>query len=557
MQATDDCCVLLLEIVTDSLQMTSSEDTTSTSSTLATAIAGSSGTSSTRPTGGTEISSAQFDQLLRQLDQKFLELRKEVQEDQRDAVQKVAKRAKLDRPHKFRFAGNEDQFLFNERLEDCLDEVGGELEKASSAGVPSSKSSEALKKAAAAVREGSQLLELRQKHIKLADRSEHGWKVVKEYETDDLARDSDDEKRIIRAEKAAEKKVVSLKKKSRGGKTPARTQTWLSYRQQSFPQSQRPQYPRYAPSTSGAAPSRPVGPCHACHEFGHLRNSCPKVFGTPARNPQYPFHMDSVKDAFISMGSSAELVKEYQSVGVNDDGKVNESMGVDDDGLSYRYWEQEIQAKSVSVKGRLKQCYEFWAKELQASQPVLDIVQEGYSLPLMHLPEPYASPNHSSALCNESFVDEALSELLHSGCVKLAVSKPHICSPLLVVENSSGKKRLVINLKYLNLYLWKDKFKYEDMRAAMMYFEKGNFMCTFDLKSGYHHVDMHPKSQTYLGFEWKKSYYVFTVLPFGLATASGADPRLFKWSGDSKAWGCTSELAGYRSFSKNSAIQFR
>ena len=99
-----------------------------------------------------------------------------------------------------------------------------------------------------------------------------------------------------------------------------------------------------------------------CHNFGQLRNSCPKVFGTAARNPQYPFHMDSVKDAFVSMDSIAEIVKEYQSVSVNDDGKVNESIGVDADGLSYRYWEQEIQLNSVSVKGRLKQCYEFCTK---------------------------------------------------------------------------------------------------------------------------------------------------------------------------------------------------
>ena len=45
------------------------------------------------------------------------------------------------------------------------------------------------------------------------------------------------------------------------------------------------------------------------------------------------------------------------------------------------------------------------------------------------------------------------------------------------------------------------------------------FMCTFDLKSDYHHVDIHPDSQTYLGFVWKGDYYVFAVLPFGLATA--------------------------------------
>ena len=64
---------------------------------------------------------------------------------------------------------------------------------------------EALKKAASAVRDGSQLLELQQKHIKLAHYSEHSWEVVKEYETEDLAYDSDNEKHNSRAEKAAER----------------------------------------------------------------------------------------------------------------------------------------------------------------------------------------------------------------------------------------------------------------------------------------------------------------------------------------------------------------
>ena len=76
--------------------------------------------------------SVQFNQLLRQSGQQFLELRKEVQEDQWNAGQKVAKRTKLDRPYKFCFTGNEDKFLFNERLENCMYKVGDQLEKASS-----------------------------------------------------------------------------------------------------------------------------------------------------------------------------------------------------------------------------------------------------------------------------------------------------------------------------------------------------------------------------------------------------------------------------------------
>ena len=99
---------------------------------------------------------------------------------------------------------------------------------------------------------------------------------------------------------------------------------------------------------------------------------------------------------------------------------------------------------------------------------------------------------------------------------------------MVVVNQNSGKKRLVVSLKYLNLYLWKDKFKYEDMRSAMEYFEKDGYMCTFDLKSGYHHVDVCESSQMYLGFEWEQAYYVFTVLPFGLASACYVFTKLLR-----------------------------
>ena len=50
-------------------------------------------------------------------------------------------------------------------------------------------------------------------------------------------------------------------------------------------------------------------------------------------------------------------------------------------------------------------------------------------------------------------------------------------------------------------------------------------MCSFDLKSGYHHVEIYEQHQTYLGFSWtspvskETTYYKFTVLPFGLSTA--------------------------------------
>ena len=55
-------------------------------------------------------------------------------------------------------------------------------------------------------------------------------------------------------------------------------------------------------------------------------------------------------------------------------------------------------------------------------------------------------------------------------------------------------------------------------------FSEGDYFFTFDLKSGYHHIDIHPEHQKFLGFHWvfedgTSRYFVFKVLPFGLASA--------------------------------------
>ena len=117
---------------------------------------------------------------------------------------------------------------------------------------------------------------------------------------------------------------------------------------------------------------------------------------------------------------------------------------------------------------------------------------------------------------------------LWQGDVKKVEQKPAVCSPLSVVVNGVGKKRLVVNLRHVNRYLTVQKFKYEDLRVAMLLFKPGEWMFSFDLKSGYHHVDIIESHQTFLGFEWGSQFYVFTVLPFGLSTAPYVFTKLLR-----------------------------
>ena len=63
--------------------------------------------------------------------------------------------------------------------------------------------------------EGTKLVTKRIKAIKLADKREFGWLTVNEYLSDELASESDDEKRMYRSEKRAERKVKEKQKQKR------------------------------------------------------------------------------------------------------------------------------------------------------------------------------------------------------------------------------------------------------------------------------------------------------------------------------------------------------
>ena len=92
-------------------------------------------------------------------------------------------------------------------------------------------------------------------------------------------------------------------------------------------------------------------------------------------------------------------------------------------------------------------------------------------------------------------------ELLESHHVVKLSSPPYVVNPLSVSVQSNGNKRL--DLRHVNQYLYKQKVKYEDWKVALSYFQKDSHMISFDLKSGCHHIAIHPNYQTFFGFAWK------------------------------------------------------
>ena len=86
-----------------------------------------------------------------------------------------------------------EQFRFDASVEDKFLDIDCSL---------SNLNAESIKMAKRNVAEGKSLIQQRQKQkmLKLADLSELGWKVVSEYQSNPLASDSDDERKIYKAE---------------------------------------------------------------------------------------------------------------------------------------------------------------------------------------------------------------------------------------------------------------------------------------------------------------------------------------------------------------------
>ena len=141
------------------------------------------------------------------MEERFAEFRAEIRLGQEDAAAKALKRARYEKPYEYKRKSNQDQAAFNAKVDEAVAEAEHQIEEAGPSTAP------ALERAKEALKKGRKIISDRQKLIKIADRSEHGWGVVQEYTADELAEDSGDEKRLEKAERAAELKAAKRCKK--------------------------------------------------------------------------------------------------------------------------------------------------------------------------------------------------------------------------------------------------------------------------------------------------------------------------------------------------------
>ena len=124
------------------------------------------------------------------LDDSLNELKRSHADTEDSHLQEI-KKLKFDEPHRFKKRGNEDQYRFNLKVSDAIEEAKDAC------------SARQFDKVHASLEKGEKLLTERQKHILLADKSDFRWSFIREYKRKDLSEDSHDEEKIIRADARA------------------------------------------------------------------------------------------------------------------------------------------------------------------------------------------------------------------------------------------------------------------------------------------------------------------------------------------------------------------
>ncbi|VDI63463.1 Hypothetical predicted protein [Mytilus galloprovincialis] len=347
--------------------------------------------------------------------------------------------------YKFQRKSCEDQFKFNRKLSVLLKEADASLESRDpSASLAKQK-----------ISEGIQLIRYRQKLVKMADSSEMGWKVVQEYTANPLADDSEDDRKILRAQTRAERKTKSEKAKK---KRPT-------------PYS-RPTSTATSSDANGKASGRP-GVCYNCYKPGHWKFECPEKKRKLSTNLFNVNKLSSICSDLVH-GNSFQ---------VNTNHLTDKSLKyfMNDDSICLLERERIEQVSSqltvnsslLTPVGKLKKSIHKW-RDIDTSMYILSVIEKGYGIPFKVMPDNVILRNNKSARDNGEFVIGEILKLTEKGCISEVNDIPFVVNPLTVAFSRSKKPRLVLDCRHINECIHQFRFKFEDAEEKCVWYPQQN-----------------------------------------------------------------------------------
>ncbi len=169
-----------------------------------------------------------------------------------------------------------------------------------------------------------------------------------------------------------------------------------------------------------------------------------------------------------------------------------------------------------------------WERLPGVSLWVLRTIRTGYTLQFGKNPPRFNGVHLTvvNSAAKASVLQQELSSLLQKGAIE-EVPQSEVergfFSRYFLVPNRDGGLRPILDLRRLNLSLYKGKFKMLTMRTIMSQVREGDWFVTIDLKDAYFHIQVVHRHRRFLRFAFGGKAYQYKVLPFGLALA----PRTF------------------------------
>ena len=156
------------------------------------------------------------------------------------------------------------------------------------------------------------------------------------------------------------------------------------------------------------------------------------------------------------------------------------------------------------------------------------MLREGYRIPFLTKPplSPHPIPynTYGPSSIKGRALEKEVAALLEIGAVEQAPSEgPGFYSRLFVVLKASGAWRPILDLKLLNKFVDKTRFRMETIQSVLSAIRRNDWMISIDLKDAYLQIPVHPESRRFLRFVTNKGVFQFRTLCFGLSTA----PQVF------------------------------
>ena len=471
---------------------------------------------------------------------------------QQDATERALRKAKRGRPMEFRRKGHQEQFEFNEQVEDHLEAASKKIKKI--AAPADSDSKKFLKEVLEELQEGVDVVAERQKHIQIADQSEYHWRTVEAYKVGALGDSNDDAKKIKEAERDVAHQLSREKKKpNREGRPPPPPPPVFHQWVPAVPQPQQMLLPQQAPPRHQGF-YKPPGPCFNCYQMGHIKANCPKLMPQ-----QYPLSSSynnlrlmvcgSVLDSPVVCGDALDkstvcenvLDSSYSNISMTEGGNIPSSSygnavvavcGNDDSTVCHL----ASVNSSFAVNDPLEACTSASDDSVKAACPLDDIGHPAVDSSVSTLPNAMSESASSGMSTHEKdapdcsghdiSIDSAEGEVDHT-----EVPGPDDAQALTTfweVEEGQTQVMDVQGRLGQSLSFWEDTL--DPAPWIISCIREGYKLPLRSIPDCYHK----PNQQSALSHQqfvehWGLTqFYVFSVLPFGLATACYAFTKLLR-----------------------------